>query len=405
MAVKWYSTNFPGVRYYKHDTRKHGIKFDQYFAVRFQVDGKTIEEGLGWATQGMSAEKAYKTRSELKEAAKTGNGATTLKERRREKALQNEDSPTLKDASEQFIEYCKRSLRPKTIRGYTDGLNKIMDFSPAKGTGKLKSWKLKEIKRRHLAAVIDLIASSSPSVAIQVRSSLSSLYAWAVQSPQEYIESNIIRDIPRPPKPTPRERYLTGKEAGQLWRALQAAQGDPSMVRVLKFALVVGCRISEASGMTRREIDGDWWTIPANRFKGKRPHRVFLTKTAKELIGKNETIIFPSSRSGKNKKAGLPFDTSSFNSWLKRNNYFGLEKFCCHDFRRTVASGLAELKFSQDVVAATIGHKLQGVTAEHYVRHKYDKEKQTALTRWEKHLLECAGRRKDRGNVINFARS
>ena len=106
MAVKWIPTNFPGVRFYKHDNRKHGVKFDQYFSVRFQVDGRTVEEGLGWASQGITAEKAYQTRSELKEASKTGSGAATLKERRREKALINEASPSLQEATEKFIKYC-----------------------------------------------------------------------------------------------------------------------------------------------------------------------------------------------------------------------------------------------------------------------------------------------------------
>jgi hypothetical protein len=104
MAVKWISANFPGVRYYKHNSRKHGVKFDQYFSVRFQVDGKTVEEGLGWASQGITAEKAYQTRCELKDAAKTGSGATSLKARRREKSLIDEASPTFKEAAENFIQ-------------------------------------------------------------------------------------------------------------------------------------------------------------------------------------------------------------------------------------------------------------------------------------------------------------
>ncbi len=47
MAVKWEKTRSTGVRCYKHDTRKHGVKFDVYYAIRYQVDGKTKEEGLG----------------------------------------------------------------------------------------------------------------------------------------------------------------------------------------------------------------------------------------------------------------------------------------------------------------------------------------------------------------------
>ena len=74
--------------------------------------------------------------------------------------------------------------------------------------------------------------------------------------------------------------------------------------------------------MHAQVIDGNWWTIPSGRFKGKRAHRVYLTNTAKELIGQqNEGLIFPSERTGK------AFETSSFGFWLKTNNHFGMPKF------------------------------------------------------------------------------
>ncbi len=394
-STAWNSTNFKGVRYRKHATRKHGVKFDQYFSIRFQVDGKPIEQGVGWASEGMSAAKAYDLLNELKEAAKTGSAPATLKERRRQNALVEDQNPCFATAVDDFLKYCERKkLRPKTLLCYRDSLARAKEFVPAKGTGKLENWKLKEINRRHLASLVESISSKSPSVAIQVRSSLSALYSWAVQPPREYVETNIVRDTPRPPKPKPRERYLTGSEAGALWQKLQAAEGDSSMIRCLQFALLVGCRISEASGMAANEVDDDWWTIPAERNKGKRAHRVFLTETAKALIGEKKGMIFPSERTRRQ------FDTASFAAWLRKNKHFDLEKFSCHDFRRTLASGLASLKVSQDVVAAVLGHKLQGVTAEHYIRHKYDDEKQTALKCWEAYLLKCAQPEKRQADVI-----
>ena len=36
----------------KHPTRKHGVKFDEYYSIHYQRDGKRREEGLGWATEG-----------------------------------------------------------------------------------------------------------------------------------------------------------------------------------------------------------------------------------------------------------------------------------------------------------------------------------------------------------------
>lgn len=67
---KWRSTKYPGIRLYYHKTRKQGIKFDQYFAIRYQRDGKRVEEGLGWASEGTTLEKAVKELGDLKEAAR-----------------------------------------------------------------------------------------------------------------------------------------------------------------------------------------------------------------------------------------------------------------------------------------------------------------------------------------------
>jgi len=50
MAVKWIKTTFKGVRYHEHETRKNGIKKDQYFTIRYKLNGKDKEEGLGWAS-------------------------------------------------------------------------------------------------------------------------------------------------------------------------------------------------------------------------------------------------------------------------------------------------------------------------------------------------------------------
>jgi len=41
-VAKWKASGIRGVRYYEHDTRKHGTKKDRYFAIRYQIDGKRL---------------------------------------------------------------------------------------------------------------------------------------------------------------------------------------------------------------------------------------------------------------------------------------------------------------------------------------------------------------------------
>ncbi len=70
--TKWIKTNFPGVRYREHPTRKNGIRRDQYFTIRYKLAGKDKEEGLGWASEGWTGAKAYDHLKELKRTARVG---------------------------------------------------------------------------------------------------------------------------------------------------------------------------------------------------------------------------------------------------------------------------------------------------------------------------------------------
>lgn len=83
MSRKWISA-LPGVRYREHETRrqKNG-RPDRYYAIRYyDAHGKQREDGLGWATEGWSAEKAQGVLGELKKAALTGEGPRSVAELR-----------------------------------------------------------------------------------------------------------------------------------------------------------------------------------------------------------------------------------------------------------------------------------------------------------------------------------
>ncbi|MEE8415031.1 MAG: hypothetical protein V3S05_02065, partial [Desulfobacterales bacterium] len=90
MPVKWKKTKHPGIRFYDHPTRKHGIQKDRYFTIRFQQKGKRVEEGLGWTSEGWSAAKAAIELAELKKAHLTGKGPGSLREKREKEIIRKE---------------------------------------------------------------------------------------------------------------------------------------------------------------------------------------------------------------------------------------------------------------------------------------------------------------------------
>jgi len=60
---KWKKTNHAGLRYFEHETRKHGKKKDRYYAIRFRLDGQLYEYGIGWLSDGYPKPYAMKNRT------------------------------------------------------------------------------------------------------------------------------------------------------------------------------------------------------------------------------------------------------------------------------------------------------------------------------------------------------
>jgi integrase len=129
MTYKWFKTKYPGIRYREHSTRKHGVNFDRYYVIRYQYEGKAMEEALGWSSGGMDAERANAERSRLKEAARTGHGPRSLKEQReienKRRKLEQEKITEKRRLETTFAQFfddvyflaCKMDKTTQTARG------------------------------------------------------------------------------------------------------------------------------------------------------------------------------------------------------------------------------------------------------------------------------------------------
>lgn len=79
MGIQWKKTNFLGIRYREHPTRKHGgNRPDKCFYIHYKVGDKTKDEAVGWSSEGVTAESAFKILSQLCENIKLGTGPKTL---------------------------------------------------------------------------------------------------------------------------------------------------------------------------------------------------------------------------------------------------------------------------------------------------------------------------------------
>lgn len=92
MASRKFPTKYPGVRYRQHETRKLRTGgFDRYYTIRYSSGYKDREEGLGWASEGWTPEKAHAVLARLKQAMRLGQ-ATSLADLRAESLAERETS-------------------------------------------------------------------------------------------------------------------------------------------------------------------------------------------------------------------------------------------------------------------------------------------------------------------------
>ena len=77
---------YRGVRVREHPTRKHGLHPDRYYLIRYWANGKTQNEGVGWASEGIKPSDARNRLIEIKASLKAGTYETPAEKKAREDA-------------------------------------------------------------------------------------------------------------------------------------------------------------------------------------------------------------------------------------------------------------------------------------------------------------------------------
>lgn len=123
----------------------------------------------------------------------------------------------------------------------------------------------------------------------------------------------------------------------------------------LRFAILTAARAGEVRGMTWAEITADiaLWTVPAERMKAKRRHRVPLSIAAMEILAATapcrdpSALVFPSI-------TGRMQSDMAFNMLLRR---MGQGAYTTHGFRSSFRDWVdAETDYAGDLAEAALAH-------------------------------------------------
>jgi len=381
MAAKWIKTSFPGVRYREHETRKSGVRRDQYFTIRYKLAGKDREEGLGWASEGWTAKKAYARLAELRENLKVGEGPRTLAEKReiedaRRAAEKAEAERQEKEAvtfgaffDDSYLPQAKADKKEKSVTR-EEGLYSVWISDV------LKDLPMKDVSPFHLERLKKSMADAgqSPrsieyalSVVRQVFNTAKRLGVYAGENPTAKVK------FPKPDNG--RMRFLTHEEADNLLEALQAKSADVHDMALL--SLNCGLRFGEVAALTWQDVDLERETLTIRDAKAGSRYAFFTEQSAAMLkrraeeqdvtAEKNLTKRKPSDRVFSGRKGLLDRISITFKRTveeLKLNE--GIDdprlKICFHSCRHSYASWLIEEGADLYTVQKLLGHKTNVMT-------------------------------------------
>lgn len=319
------------------------------------------------------------------------------------------DAPTIDDLINEYItKHAKKFKRS----WQEDERLLVKDASPIWGYRKAA-----DIKKRDVVLLLEkIVERGSPGTANSLFRCIRKMFNWSVE--RDILEHSPCDGVKMPAPIIDRSRTLSEAEIKTLWSNLDAASISGEIKRAIKLIFVTAQRPGEVIGMHTDEIDNDgrWWTIPAERSKNNKAHRVYLTDSALELIG---DLTVTDKITGKDLPKGFIFacpddkkiqsiSEKSLSKAIRRNlawpvlhkgkpvfgadgnavteNRLGIDHFTPHDGRRTAATFISKIGFIDEVIDAILNHTKKGIIKT-YNQNKYDVEKQAALEAWDRKLI------------------
>ena len=349
----------------------------------------TINGRQRWMTLGaypdMSLADAHAAHAQDRQSFKSGKDPGAIKRVERDGIRQ---APTVADLIEEYIE---KWARPRKKSWREDQRMLYKEVLPEWGHRKARA-----ITRRDVRLLLESISDRGAGIqSYRVFACVRKMFAFAIE--REILDYSPCTHVKPVTKENRRDRVLTEDEIRTFWHGLETASMSPALKRALKLILITSQRPGEVLGIKWSEIDGEWWTIPADRSKNNLAHRVYLTVMARELLEQSEgEHAFPSPT-----KTEDPIEVNALGHALRRNiGKWDVEYFTSHDLRRTAASYMTAAGISRLVVQKILNHAEPGVTAV-YDRHSYDTEKRKALMAWSKKLDTIVEKKKE-GKVVNL---
>lgn len=246
------------------------------------------------------------------------------------------------------------------------------------------------VKTEHVLRALNPIWRVKPETATRVRGRIEAILNWAKvhglregENPAQW-RGHLDQLLPATSKVRRVEHHaaLPYREVSNFMARLRKEKGITA--RALEFLILTTTRTGETLGARWEEIDFKerMWTIPAERMKAAKPHRVPLSSRAvailKEMkeIRRNE-FVFPGA------KQGRPFSQMALLMLLRRMGYGHVT---AHGFRSSFRDWAAErTSFSREAAEMALAHAIPDAVEAAYRRGDLLEQRRKLAEAWRRY--------------------
>ncbi len=341
---------------------------------RLTIRGHRTELGLGGfplVSLKEAREKAFANRKLARE------GGDPLSEKRR-----TESTPTFAEATRQVW----KQLRP----GWRSPQHADLWLGSLKrhALPRIGGMPISEVTSADVIGILAPIWHGKPATARKLRQRIRAVLEWAVAmdlrsgnpcdriGPVLGLQGNGVRHM----------RALLHGEVAEAIRKVRASKARPVVKLAFELLVLTAARSGEVRGAAWKEIDGEAgvWSIPAQRTKGNREHRVPLCRRALEVLeearrlARGSPLVFPSI-------GGKPIGNTAMSELLRELKIAAVP----HGFRSSFRDWAAEeTDHPREVAEAALAHKVRNQIEAAYRRSDLFERRRRLMDDWARYLAQ-----------------
>jgi integrase len=245
---------------------------------RYIRDGKARHVGMGsadYVTLSEARQRAYEYRRLL---AAGGDPLEQKREVKRARQLASTPAKTFKHVALDYIAQHEDTWRGDASR--KQWLASLQQYA----FPKIGDMAIVDIDVAAVLAVLDPIWREIPETASRIKHRIALILDWAAARELRPHDNPARRPKLLPKRKNGKKHFaaLPYTDIGAFMGKLRARQELPA--RALEFLILTAARSGEVRGARWDEINGDTWTVPGERMKSGKAHRIPLSDRAQALL-------------------------------------------------------------------------------------------------------------------------